>query len=56
MTQKEFAREMGRLKGLHAEDPEAFHAEADTLMCLMLCELGFEEGVKVFEEAEKWYA
>ena len=37
-------------------DIEGAHSEADDLMCQLLEELGYEEGVKIFKNAEKWYA
>jgi hypothetical protein len=37
-------------------DAEGAHLEADDLMCQLLEELGYEEGVKIFKNAEKWYA
>ncbi len=32
------------------------HRAADRLMCEILTELGYGEGVKVFEDMKKWYA
>jgi hypothetical protein len=42
---------------LYARDYDVVddHKEADKLMCQVLRERGFFEGVKVFEESEKWY-
>ena len=31
------------------------HEEADDLMCEVLKSLGYEAGVKIFEEMTKWY-
>jgi hypothetical protein len=36
-------------------DPEISHSNADDLMCQVLCELGYNEGVALFKYAEKWY-
>ena len=38
------------------DDPESFHSYADDLMCETLTELGYGEGVKIFEDEEKWYS
>ena len=58
MTPQEFANEMRELtRGAHSTgDSEAFHAYADTLMCKLLTELGYGEGVEWFEQTEKWYS
>ena len=32
------------------------HKDADDLMCEVLSSLGYIEGVRIFEEMEKWYA
>lgn len=37
-------------------DMEAGHSDADDLMCDVLEEMGFSEGVKIFREMDKWYA
>jgi len=37
-------------------DPENAHAEADALMCEVLKELGYGEGIKIFDGMEKWYS
>ena len=36
--------------------PETFHINADELMCKVLTSLGYEAGVKIFENTEKWYS
>lgn len=56
MTPKEFANKMQSLIDRLEDDIEGCHAEADYLLCLALKELGYEEGVKLFEEMTKWYA
>lgn len=55
MTPKEFAKEMRKCKR-EAYDEEVWHIYADVLMCELLTALGYEEGVKVFEEMPKWYS
>jgi hypothetical protein len=54
-TQK-FKEAMQKIFPEHGFDPESAHLQADALMCEVLEELGYEEGVKIFEHAAKWYA
>lgn len=62
MTPKEFADEMRRITNeeLHKHDPywdtEQIHIEMDSLMCSVLEDLGYSEGVDIFEKMPKWYA
>ena len=35
---------------------EQNHAYADELMCTLLEDLGFGDGVEIFRSANKWYA
>lgn len=56
MTPQEFADRMRAIFSEHAKDKEAAHSVADDLLCEVLREFGYAEGVEVFEEAEKWYA
>ena len=37
-------------------DPEGFHTNADNLLCSLLKNLGYTEGIKIFEMHTKWYA
>jgi hypothetical protein len=37
-------------------DVEEAHAYADDVMCDILIELGYGEGVEIFKKARKWYA
>ena len=54
MTKEEFAEKMAEIaKG---GDIEASHEDADDLMCQVLTEWGYGDGVKIFEEMSKWYA
>lgn len=52
---KGFAVEMLRIKRQYESDPEAVHDKMDECMCKLLCELGYSEGVQIFEDTEKWY-
>jgi hypothetical protein len=54
MTPEEFAAKMREiLVGVDLEDE---HVEADNLMCRVLRDLGYTEGVTVFLQADMWYA
>lgn len=63
ITPEEFAECMQRLQdrlndpkeSLHY-DKELTHMSMDDLMCETLRELGYEKGIDIFEETEKWYA
>ena len=37
-------------------DTEGAHSDADKLMCELLTELGYGEGVEIFKRMERWYA
>ena len=59
MDPEEFADKMKNLDHLYKvekSDPEAFHCEADRLICELLRALGYSDGVDVFENAETWCA
>lgn len=60
MTPEEFTE---RMRNVHlerswAQYPNTYddHMEADKLMCQLLREMGFGEGVEVFEKMEKNYS
>ena len=57
MTPGEFAQ---RMRDIYPEDdcydPEVAHGPADDLLCEVLRELGYGEGVGTYEEAVKWYS
>lgn len=38
------------------DSPEIRHIDADKLICNLLKELGYEDGVRIFEGWEKWYS
>ena len=42
--------------GRQYDDLEQFHSDADDLMCKILRDLGYGEGIDFFENHEKWYA
>lgn len=55
ITPEMFKERMKEIRG-GDNDPESSHEEADALMCGMLKELGYRDGVKIFEEMEKYYS
>lgn len=68
MTPEEFAERMRELivKNTHPIeflgddvpyfDPEDCHPEMDELLCKVLKQLGYGEGVDIFKNTKKWYA
>lgn len=58
MTPKEFKEEMQKIvdKEDADGDREKCHVEADALLCKVLKQLGYGDGVKVFNDLGKWYA
>jgi hypothetical protein len=56
MTPESFANAMRQIFPAVGYDEEISHQAADTLLCETLRELGYGEGVAIFEEAHKWYA
>lgn len=65
MTPKEFETHMQKISKnvmeLDDQNPdmpsmiETAHIKADELMCEILIELGYEEGVDLFKKMEKYY-
>ena len=51
---KGFANEMRRIA--RNSNTEMAHILADELMCKLLRELGYGEGIDIFEEMDKWYS
>lgn len=51
---KGFANEMRRID--RNNDTEMAHILADEMMCKLLRELGYNEGVDIFEQMSKWYS
>jgi len=56
MTPKEFKEKMQKIYPTEGYDEEGAHGDADDLMCAALKELGYGDGVKIFENALRWYA
>ena len=65
MTSEEFKTQMKNISKdvmeLDDQNPnmpsmiETAHIKADELMCEILIELGYEEGIKIFKRMEKYY-
>lgn len=56
MTPREFKIKMQEIKDAPDTDIESVHIDMDALMCKLLMELGFGDGVEVFQETDKWWA
>ena len=56
-TPEQFLAEMENLRAAFPDPPytEWAHQPMDDLLCRVLCELGYQDGVKVFMEQDKWY-
>jgi hypothetical protein len=54
MTPAEFFSKMKQIS--MNGDEEVAHVEADDLICGLLRQLGYGDGVDVFEDMPKWYA
>ena len=55
ITPEEFAMRMRQIKERY-DNPESMHGAADVLIEKTLRSLGYDEGVTVFMNMEKWYA
>jgi hypothetical protein len=56
MTPEQFKEAMAAIFPAEGYDEEGAHSDADRLMCKLLVTLGYGEGVRIFEDADKWYA
>lgn len=56
MTPEEFTEKMRFIAVEYGDDEEVAHGRADDLLMEALEALGYEAGVKVFRQMEKWYA
>ena len=62
ITTKKFEQKMEEifnfdmLEKQGACDTELAHEQADNLMCKLLSELGYGNGVRLFKLAKKWYS
>ena len=55
ITPKNFERLMKELFEKNKGYQEMAHKDMDALMCRVLKELGYRDGVKIFLRTEKWY-
>ena len=55
-TPEEFTKRMQEIHNRYSDDEEVVHSEMDDLMCELLRELGYGEGVDIFDNTHKWYA
>jgi hypothetical protein len=53
---EEFLEKMRGIFPAKGYDEENSHGMADNLMCEVLIELGYEKGIEVFKQADKWYS
>ena len=56
ISPEEFTERMKHIKDSYSHDLECRHVHMDELMCEVLTSLGYEGGVKIFENTEMWYA
>lgn len=56
MTPEQFREKMKQIKVEFDEQEDIAHNRMDHLMCDVLVELGYGDGVHVFKTQEKWYA
>ena len=58
ITPEVFAERMRNIQELYSDyhDTEERHQAMDRLMCELLQELGYGEGIDIFEKTNKWYA
>ena len=56
MTPEEFASKMESIYERFNDDPELGHATMDACMTELLRELGYGDGIDIFNKQSKWYA
>lgn len=54
MSPDEFKAQMAEYS--RSDDEEYRHIDADALMCKVLAELGYKDGIRIFRAMDKWYA
>ena len=55
-TPEEFAAEMQKIRDTMVGDTEEAHCQMDDLMAKVLVELGYQDGIAIFDKQQKWYA
>ena len=56
MSPAEFSEKMWRIRIRQDSTPEYNHIDADDVICDLLTELGYGDGVKEFKKMDKWYS
>ena len=56
LTPEQFEREMLKLYKDYSDDEECCHIEMDNLICGLLTDLGYGNGIYIFDQTPKWYA
>lgn len=56
MTPKEFALTMSAIRKRNEHDNEICHILMDDCLCTALRELGYDEGIDIFDDTDKWYS
>ena len=56
ISKEEFVEEMRKIATYNEGDPEGSHLSADELMCKVLTELGYGEGIEIFNSMCLRYA
>ena len=54
-TPEDFKNKMQQLTKDYGHDAEALHSEMDRLMCEVLTEHGYNEGVEIFRDSDIYY-
>ncbi len=56
ISPEEFYQKMLKIKEDKEYDKEGVHREMDDLVCEVLESLGYEKGINVFNDTDKWYS
>lgn len=56
MSPEEFMVNMRKIHYEYKDDLEERHIQMDTLMCELLIDLGYWEGINIFNNTEMWWA
>jgi hypothetical protein len=54
MTPEEFAERMQKLSDFGERDPERAHRDADDLLCEVLEQLGYGQGIEIYAQMTRW--
>lgn len=56
MLPEDFYKQMKEILNRYENDEEICHIRMADLMCNVLRNLGYGDGIDIFDEAPKWYA